>query len=124
MAALCLWQYGHRGQAGLLNIVSPVSYVSLTVMMLSVAVFLSATSIFSRITPGRVTGRLLVTLSGASFGVFLVHLLVFEVIRLNVPGGLRRQVDCSGVRQLLGTLAFSFAVAVLAARIPFVRNIF
>lgn len=124
LAALCLWQYGHRGQAGVLNVVSPVSYVSLTVMMLSVAVFLAATAIFSRITPGRVTGRMLVTLSGASFGVFLVHLLIFEVIRLNVPAVYDGKSIVAGFASYAVTLALSFAVAILASRIRFVRNIF
>jgi surface polysaccharide O-acyltransferase-like enzyme len=124
LAALCLWQYGHPAQAGLLNVVAPVSYVSLTVMLLAVAVFLSAKSIFSRFRPAPATGRMLVTLSGASFGVFLVHLLVFEVIRLNVPAVFDGRSIAAAFASYAATLALSFAVSVLAARIPFLRNIF
>lgn len=124
LAGLCLWQYGHQGQAGLLNVVAPVSYLSLPVMMLAVAVFLSAKSIFSRVTPSPRTGRMLVTLSGASFGVFLVHLLVFEVIRLNVPAVFDGRSIAAAFASFAATLAISFAVSVLAARIPLLRNIF
>jgi len=124
LAGLCLWQYGHQGQAGLLNVVSPVGYLSLTVMMLAVAVFLAAKSIFSRITPAPATGRMLVTISGASFGVFLVHLLIFEVIRLNVPAVFDGKSLVAAFASYAATLVLSFAVAVLASRIPFLRNIF
>jgi len=124
LAGLCLWQYGHQGQAGLLNVVSPVSYLSPTVMMLAVAVFLSAKSIFSRITPTPATGRVLVTVSGAAFGVFLVHLLVFEVIRLNAPAVFEGRSIVAASASFAATLVLSFAVSVLAARVPYLRNIF
>jgi surface polysaccharide O-acyltransferase-like enzyme len=124
LAALCLWQYGHRGQTGLLNVVAPISYLSLTVMMLAVAVFLSAKSIFSRLQPAPATGRMLVSLSGASFGVFLVHLLVFEVIRLNVSAVFDGLSIVAAFASYAATLALSFAVAVIASRIPVLRNIF
>ena len=114
----------NRGPAGLLNVVSPVGYLSLTVMMLAVAVFLSAKSIFSRIKPTPAAGRMLITLSAASFGVFLVHLLVFEVIRLNVPAVFNGRSIVAASASYAATLALSFAVAVLASRIRFVRNIF
>lgn len=124
LAGLCLWQYGNQGPAGLLNVVSPVSYLSLTVMVLSVAVFLSAKSIFSRVRPKPATGRMLVILSGASFGVFLVHLLVFEVIRLHVPAVFDGRSIVAAFAAYAATLALSFAVSVVAARIPVLRNIF
>ena len=104
--------------------VSPVSYLSPTVMLLSVAVFLSAKSIFSRIKPTPATGRMLITLSAASFGVFLVHLLVFEAIRLNVPAVFNGRSILAASASYAATLALSFAVAVLASRIRFLRNIF
>nr|WP_283810453.1 acyltransferase family protein [Arthrobacter sp. C9C5] len=124
LAALCLWQYGHREQAGLLNVVAPVSYLSLTVMMLSLAVFLAAKSVFSRLRPTPAAARRLVSLSRASFGVFLIHLLVFEVIRLNVPAVYDGRSMVAGVASYAVTLAVSFAVSILASRIRFVRNIF
>lgn len=124
LAGLVLWQYGHPGQAGLLSVVSPVSYLSLTVMMLAIAVFLSAKSIFSRVTPAPATGRMLVTLSGASFGVFLIHLLVFEVIRLNVPVVFDGKSIAAAIASFAATLTVSFSVSVLAGRTPFLRNIF
>lgn len=124
LAALLLWQYGHRGQAGVLNVVSPVSYLSLTVMMLSVAVFLAGRSLFGRISPAASAGRMLVTLSGASFGVFLVHLLVFEAIRLNVPAVHDGRSIVAALAGYAATLVASFALAVLASRIRFLRNIF
>lgn len=124
LAALCLWQYGHRGQAGLLNVVSPVSYLSVTVVVLAVAVFLAAKSIFSQVTPAPRTGRILVTLSGASFGVFLVHLLVFEIIRLNVPAVHDGRSILVAFASFAVTLAVSFAVSVLASRVRFLRSVF
>ena len=124
LAALCLWQYGNPGPARLLNVVSPVGYLAPTVMMLSVAVFLSAKSLFSRIKPTPAAGRMLITLSAASFGVFLVHLLVFEAIRLNVPAVFNGRSILAASASYAATLALSFGVAVLASRIRFLRNIF
>lgn len=124
LAALCLWQYGNRAQAGLLNVLAPVGYLSPTVMVLAVAVFLTGRSLFSRVTPGPRGGRALVTLSGASFGVFLVHLLVFEAIRLNVPAVLAGTSVPVAVAAYAATLAVSFAVSVLASRVRFLRSLF
>jgi hypothetical protein len=56
--------------------------------------------------------------------VFLVHLLVFEVIRLNVPAVFDGRSIAAAFVSFAATLAISFAVSVLAARIPFLRNIF
>ncbi|XAS66171.1 acyltransferase family protein [Micrococcaceae bacterium Sec5.7] len=124
LAALCTWQYGHRGRTGILDVVAPVSYVSVTVMALSIAVFVAGNSVFSRVRPSPDAGRFLIAVSNASFGVFLVHMLIFEAIRLNFASVSGGQSLVPAAVTYVSTLILSFAVSMIASRMPYARAIF
>ena len=124
LAALCLWQYGHRGQAG---VAERRVAGQLRLADRDDAVRGGVSVRHVPIPPDHAGTRHRAdacTLSGASFGVFLVHLLIFEIIRLNVPAVYDGKSIVAGFASYAVTLALSFAVAVLASRIRFVRNIF
>lgn len=124
LAGLCTWQFGHRGRTGILDVVAPVTYLSVTVMALSIAVVVAGNSIFSRVRPSPGAGRFLVAMSNASFGVFLVHMLIFEAIRLNFASMSGGQSLVPAAVTCVSTLILSFAVSMIASRVPYVRAIF
>jgi surface polysaccharide O-acyltransferase-like enzyme len=69
-------------------------------------------------------GKPIVELSNATFGVFLVHLVLFESLQRLFPAvsaGLSIKVM---MLAYAGTLVGSFAVSLASRRIPLLRNIF
>jgi surface polysaccharide O-acyltransferase-like enzyme len=116
-----VWQWGTRAQRPLLQTVMPVGYLGAGVAVATICIFLVGVTVGERwkVSPG--VGRWLVRLSDASFGVFLVHLLVFEVLRFSVPA----IAEGASLPLMLGTfvvvLVASFAVSLGAARVPYVR---
>jgi surface polysaccharide O-acyltransferase-like enzyme len=124
LLAEVVWQYGHKPAYPALQQLLPTSYVGAGTALASVGIVLVATGLGSRVAPGPRLGRLLQRLSDASFGVFLVHLLIFEVVRRLVPA----VAEAASLSVLLAAWAFvvvaSFAVSLTAARIPFVRAVF
>lgn len=124
LAAFAVWEYLHRNDGGLLRVVAPVSYLGPGVAALSLCVFIAGNAAFRGFRPSPRTAKLLVKLSEASFGVFLVHLVFFEAIRLNIPAvnaGTSLPVIAAAYA---ATLVASFAVALVAARIPVLRLVF
>jgi surface polysaccharide O-acyltransferase-like enzyme len=119
-----IWQYGHRGEHLVLDALLPVGYLSLTTAVAALCLFLVALGAGARVNPPVPVTRWLKRLSDASFGVFLVHLLIFEVIRQTVPAV--RAADSLGV--LLAAYAVvlvsSFAVSIGASKVPYLRTIF
>jgi peptidoglycan/LPS O-acetylase OafA/YrhL len=75
-------------------------------------------------TPPPAAGRLLVRLSEASFGVFLVHLLIFVSIVRLVPAVAKANSLPVTLTAFAAVLVASFAVSIGASRVPYVRAIF
>lgn len=124
LIALTIWQYGNRGTFPLMDRLLAVSYLGVGVAAASIGVFVVGLSlaVFLKIPPR--VGKLLVAFSNASFGVFLVHLLIFETIRLNVPAVLGATSFPAIALAYLATLAGSYAVSLLAAKIPLLNRVF
>jgi surface polysaccharide O-acyltransferase-like enzyme len=127
-ATMCLivqliWQYVHKGQFPAMDAVLPVSYVGLGVALTAVGTFIVTLSLAAKLAPVRTAGPI-VALSNAAFGVFLVHLAVFEAIRLNWP---EVSVGKSFPVIFLAfavTLTCSFGISLLARKVPVLRRIF
>ncbi|MDW5329353.1 acyltransferase [Plantactinospora sp. KLBMP9567] len=119
-----VWQYGVAPSHRLLQMTFPVMANGALVMIAALLIFVAATSINARMRIGPRSAGLLVRLSDASFGVFLVHLLVFEVLRLLIPAVAegRSLAVISGT--YLVVLLTSFAISTGAARIPYLRTVF
>lgn len=119
-----IWHYGHRGVFPWADRLLSVSYLGAGVAAAALGVFVAglSLSVFLRVSPR--AGTILVALSNASFGVFLVHLVIFEAIRLNVPAVLGATSFPAIAAAYLVTLAGSFAVSLLAAKVPMLRRVF
>lgn len=118
-----VWQYGHRGTLKLLDAAVPVSYLGLQVALLSLGVFVVVLSLCSRLRL-RAAARPVAELSNATFGVFLVHLVLFEAIRLQIPEVAAGKSLGAIMAAYAVTLFASFAVSLGARRIPLLRSIF
>ncbi|PSS42731.1 hypothetical protein C6401_15755 [Arthrobacter woluwensis] len=125
LAAFSIWHFGHKGQSRILDAVVSVSYLGIGVAILSVAVFVFTVSVPppGKPWPARLT-RSISALSQASFGVFLVHLVIFEVLKRLSPAIASGTAFAPAVGAFAVTLVLSFGVSLLAARIPYLRAIF
>lgn len=118
-----IWHYGNKGEVRLLDAVFSVSYLGIGVAAAALGVFVVTLSLAAKLNVGR-WGRTLTELSNATFGVFLVHLVIFEVIRLQFPGvGNGLSVRALALAYIV-TLVASFAVSLVARRVPVLRSIF
>ncbi|MEU9506135.1 acyltransferase family protein [Micromonospora sp. NPDC048170] len=119
-----VWRWGSRPDLPLVQALVPVGYLGAGVAVASVCVFLVGLALGERLRPSPGAARILVRLSDASFGVFLVHLLILAVVQWAAPG--LPVGESLGVT--LATCAFvvvaSFAVSLGAARVPYLRAIF
>jgi surface polysaccharide O-acyltransferase-like enzyme len=124
MLAEIVVQYGHAPHYRTLQLLLPVSYLGLTAAVASICIFLVAVGIGARITPpARVSGALKV-LSDASFGVFLVHLAIFEVIRQSVPAVFQAASIWVLLAAYATVLVTAFAVSIGASKVPYLRTVF
>lgn len=124
LTAFTVWHYGNRNVLPLVDIFVNESYFGLLVSLMAFGIFVIALSLMEGVNVPRRTGAILRALSNATFGVFLVHLVFFEAIRLNVPSVSTE----NSLRELtvayVVTLAASFAVALAGLRVPLLRRIF
>jgi len=124
LVAFTAWHFGHKGMLPVADMLLPTSYLGLGVALTAMGVFVVGLSMSEFIHVPRRAGTVLVALSNASFGVFLVHLVIFEAIRLNVPA----VHGATSLRAIAGaylvTLVASFGLSLLASRIPLLRRVF
>lgn len=121
LMAEVVWQWGHGSRHKLMQAFLPVSYLGTVVCVATLLLFLVGISVFSRITlPVRVA-QILVVLSEASFGVFLVHLLILSLAGRFVPVALSSATAVAVT--YVGVLVVSFAVTIGLSKIPYVRAI-
>ncbi|MFG1602664.1 acyltransferase [Actinoplanes sp. NPDC049265] len=112
-----IWQYAHPQR---LLAFLPITRLGPMMTVAAICFFLVATGVAARITPGPRTASALRRLSGAAFGVFLVHLLILEIVKVIVPATSPVILAAAFV----ATLATSYAISLLAARIPYLGAIF
>ncbi|MCD2444077.1 acyltransferase [Agromyces sp. SYSU K20354] len=122
--ALTIWQYATRGSAPLLDAVSPVGYYFPVVALLSLSVFVFMVGWFDRVHFGRRTSRVIVMLSNASFGVFLVHLVIVAVLIRLIPGWTDGSSLARTAVVFALVLVVSYAISIGASRIPYLRAVF
>lgn len=90
---------------------------SMTVLFMTVGVFLLFRYAFARLCPGQRLGRALLTLSACSFGVYLVHPFIIERLQPTLPPAPLALLI--GIPVLvLGIYLLSLAVSFLLRRIP------
>jgi surface polysaccharide O-acyltransferase-like enzyme len=119
-----IWQSGHQREFRLLNAVLPVHRLGLVAAAAAICVFLLAVGVGARYTPPERLRALLTRLSDASFGVFLVHLVLFAIVQRAVPAVRAADSLTVLVGAYLAVLGCSFALSIGAARVPYLRNVF
>lgn len=119
-----VWQWGVRPEHPKLQALLPISYLGTSIAIATICIFLVGVTLGERLRPGPRAGAFLVRLSEASFGVFLVHLLILEALRTFVPA----VYAADSLPVIMGAYAVvlvsSFAVSIAASKIPYVRTVF
>jgi surface polysaccharide O-acyltransferase-like enzyme len=119
-----IWQFGYPKALGPLAAALPVTRLGPMVGVAALCIFLVAVGVGARVTPGRQVTTVLKRLSDASFGVFVVHLLFLEIGRLTIPAVAAATSLWVLLTVYAATMALSFLVSLVAARIPYVRAVF
>ncbi|MFD2766173.1 acyltransferase [Micromonospora eburnea] len=119
-----VWRWGSKPDLPVVQALFPVSYVGTTVALAAIGVFLVGISLGARLRPSERIGRLIVRLSDASFGVFLVHLLLLALIQWAFPEWPLGKSLTATLLTCVGVIVGSFAVSLGAARVPYLRAIF
>lgn len=124
MTAFTIWHYGNKGILPLVDIFINESYFGVLVAAVSLGVFVVGLSLADGLKLPRKMAAATVALSNASFGVFLVHFVIFELIRLNVAAVSTQHSLWALAVTYVVTLAGSFAVSLIGLRVPGLRRIF
>jgi surface polysaccharide O-acyltransferase-like enzyme len=96
----------------------------LTVAGLAVCVFVFGVWLLNRVQVGRRTSRFITMLSEASFGVFLVHLIVLLIPYQLLPGFRDDTSVAQAALAYVFILVVSFAISIGARKVPGLRLIF
>ena len=124
LAALTIWQYANQDALTVLQAITPVGYLSTGVALLAIAVFIAVITGLDRVRFSDRTGRVIVALSDASFGVFLVHMVFMALFEKFAPGVMAGTSVLALAGVYVVILVVSYAVSMTAARIPGVRAVF
>ena len=124
MTACTIWHYGNRGIFPRVDIFINESYFGVLVAATSLGVFVVGLSLTEGLQLPKKVATATVALSNASFGVFLVHFVIFELIRLNVAAVSTQHSLWALSATYLVTLAGSFAVSLIGLKVPGLRRIF
>jgi len=119
-------QYGLPSAPPLLRAVAPVGYLSPFTAVATLCVFLVARSALAGWVPRERTGAWLRTMSDAAFGVFLAHFAVIVIFRAVFPGWavVASSTLWGAAAMWAAVVVVSFAVTLIARRLPYVRRIF
>ncbi len=99
-------------------------YLGIVVAALAICVFVVGATALDRIKPGERVSRWITVLSEASFGVFLVHLVVLLVPYRLLAGFRDDTSTLQAVIAYVFILVVSFAISVGARKVPGLRLIF
>ena len=99
-------------------------YLGVIVAALSICVFVVGVSLLDRVRLGARISRFIVTLSEASFGVYLVHLVVILLPYQLLAGYHARTSLLEGLLAYAFVIVVSFAISIGARKVPGLRLIF
>lgn len=124
LLAAQIWQYTARPDPRLLQALSPVSYLGALMMICSICLFVCVVDLCARRSPSSQLQFALRALGEATFGVFLVHLLVIAVIRVTLPDFYADPAPVAKTLMYVVVIAVSFLISLVARRTPVLRRIF
>jgi surface polysaccharide O-acyltransferase-like enzyme len=93
-------------------------------MICSICLFICVVDLCARLNPSTQVRFALRALGEATFGVFLVHLLVIAVIRVMLPDFYADPAPVAKTLMYVVVVAFSFLISLIARRTPVLRRIF
>jgi surface polysaccharide O-acyltransferase-like enzyme len=108
----------------LLSAASPVEYLGTIVALLSICVLVLGVNLLGRIPLGPRLSRMVVTVSEASFGVFLVHFVVLLAPYEILPGFHEHRSLAEALLTYVIVLVASFAISIGARKVPLLRAVF
>lgn len=111
-------------QLTVLRAIASPEHLGVIVAALSICVFIVGVNLLDRIRLGVRMSRLIVTLSEASFGVFLVHLVVILLPYELLAGYHDRTSILEGAVAYVFVVVVSFAISIGARKVPGLRVIF
>jgi surface polysaccharide O-acyltransferase-like enzyme len=128
LLALVVWQAEQQVQApgehSWLQALVPPGYTGAAVVAASVLLYLCGIDVLTRFAPRVGIQRVVRTLSEATFGVFLVHLLVIALIQRWWPEFYLDPSPVAKTQLYVAVLVVSFAVSLLARMVPILRRVF
>ena len=124
LGTLTIVQSAFPDHLQLLSAASPISYLAIVVAVLSISMFVVGGDLLGRIPLGPRLSRLVVTVSEASFGVYLVHLAVLLVPYTLLPGFHEQRSLPEAVLAYLFIIVVSFAISIGARKVPILRTVF
>lgn len=111
-------------QLAVLRAIALPEYLGVGVAALSICVYVVGVTLLDRIRAGAQMARYVKTFSEASFGVFLVHLVVMLVPYNLLAGYHERTSVLEGVLAYVFVVVVSFAISIGARKVPGLRAIF
>lgn len=124
LALLVMAQFAFPESMRVVSAIATPEYLGIGVALLSLSVFIVGGRALNRLTISPALGRWVVKLSEASFGVFLIHLIVL-LVPYRYLLGFRNQVSTGeALLAYMIILIVSFAISIVARKIPIVRSIF
>lgn len=118
------WQASVAGQFPWLQILAQNYRLGLMNAVAAICIFVVVKTIFDRLQLGRTSAGRLATVSRATFGVYLCHLLVMAVLGQIAPDLARSYSFKVAMVYYLIVMAISFGLSLAAARVPYLRRVF
>lgn len=124
LAALTIAQTAYPEAFHLLWAVSPAEHLGTIVAVLSICMLTVGVRLLGRVPLGPQAARFVTTLSEASFGVFLIHLVVLLVPYELLPGFHTQTSVVEAMLAYVIVFVVSFAISIGARKVPGLRMVF
>lgn len=124
LLAMVVWQYDARPEPQSLQALMPVGYVTPPTMLLSVLLFVAIIDLCARWNPPPQALKVIRAAGEATFGVFLVHLVFVALIQEFLPEFYADPAPAAKTAMYAVVVVLSFAISLVARRIPVLRKVF
>lgn len=124
LVTLDIWLFNVAPDFAWLRAFLPVHYVSLPTVGAALAIYLCVIDLCARLRPKERVVKIIGAIGSATFGVFLVHLLLVAVVRRWWPDLYADPAPVAKLELYAMVVVASFAISVAAARVPWLRRIF
>ncbi len=124
LVGLQVWQNLNPGEHRWLFALLPPGYISVTTTLSTILLFVGVIDLCAKVDLPERAARAIRVLGQATFGVFLFHLVVVALIRKWMPEFYADPRPIAKLQMYGLVILVSFAVSMLASRIPFLRRVF